>query len=927
MIAASRSLVIATSLASCAILPGSAACLATDQPHRKPRIAITNSIGMRLVEIPAGAFLMGSAADDKHANADEQPQHRVQITQPFYLGVFEVTQQQYQMIMGENPSEFSARGRSRKRVTGLDTSRFPVEHVRWTEALEFCGKLSRLPAERSAGRVYRLPSEAEWEFACRAGTTTSYHFGNALSSTQANFNGKLPSPGAQPGPFLGRPTTVGSYQANAWGLYDMHGNVWEWCSDWFRADYYQRAPAEDPPGAPSAPDRSVRGGSWADDGLNCRTAYRFNVLPVYRFQTRGFRVAMTIGDPLPVAQSPPPSDTPQKPLTPAAAERQAFFDSDVRPFLKTYCYECHTGDKPEAGLSLDRFQHARELASTGRKTWNRIRDQLLSGAMPPQDARQPTQADSERMAAWIQQAVAAVDCSQAADPGHETIRRLNRAEYRNTIRDLLGVDYPAANTFPTDDVGASGDALSIAPILMERYLTAAEVISEQALATNLSPAGIAPASRRILFTQPGPDQTRRAAARSVLKRLATQAYRRPVTDVELERLLRLVDSAQQRGDSFRASMRLALQAILVSPHFLFRVEQGPVSGDPQAIRQLNGYELATRMSYFLWSSMPDGELFQHAQQETLHDNLDRQVRRMLVDPKSRALSEHFGGQWLQLTKLQNIRPDKQVFPEFDDALRAAMQTETRMFLAALIRENRSMLDVLTADFTFVNQRLARHYGLPRLGKDGFQRVSLANTRRGGVLTQASILTLTSNPTRTSPVKRGKWIMETILGTPPPAPPPGSSELKPSDRSAASGSLRDRMANHTAVPRCAVCHKQMDALGFALENFDAVGRWRDHDGRFPIDASAALPGGQTFTGPIELNVILSNRRKQEFLDCLTESMLAYALGRDLEYYDHCAVDKIKQRLEMDNDRFVTLITQIIHSQPFQKTRGHRKNDRW
>jgi len=926
MIAASRSLVIATSLASCATLPGITACLAADQPHRKPRIAITNSIGMRLVEIPAGEFLMGSSTDDKHANADEQPQHRVKISKPFYLGVFEVSQQQYQMIMGENPSQFSATGGSRNRVTGIDTSRFPVEHVRWTEAVEFCDKLSRLPAERSAGRVYRLPSEAEWEFACRAGTTSSYHFGRALSSTQANFNGKLPSPGGQPGPFLGRPTTVGSYQANAWGLYDMHGNVWEWCSDWYRSDYYQRAPAEDPPGAPSSPDRSVRGGSWADDGLNCRAAYRFNVLPVYRYQTRGFRVAMTVGDQLPMAQTSPPSDTSQKPLSKAAAAREAFFHSDVRPFLKTYCYECHTGDKPEAGLSLDRYQHATELASTGRKTWNRIRDQLLSGAMPPKDARQPPQPDCEGIAAWIDQAVAAVDCSRAADPGHETIRRLNRAEYRNTIHDLLGVDYPAANTFPTDDVGATGDALSIAPILMERYLTAAEAISEQALATNLPPAGITPSSHRILFTQPGPDQTRAAAARSVLKRLATQAYRRPVTDVELERLLRLVDSAHQRGDSFRDSIRLALQAILVSPNFLFRVEQDPVSGDSQAIRQLNGYELATRMSYFLWSSMPDAQLFQHAQQESLHDNLDSQVRRMLGDPKSRALSEHFGGQWLQLTKLQNIRPDKQVFPDFDDALRTAMQTETRMFLAALIAEDRSMLDVLTADFTFVNRRLARHYGLTPLDKDGFQRVSLANTRRGGVLTQASILTLTSNPTRTSPVKRGKWIMETLLGTPPPAPPPGSSQLKPTDSSTASVSLRERMASHTAVPRCAVCHQQMDALGFALENFDAVGRWRDQDGRFPIDASGELPGGHTFKGPLELNGILSDRHRQKFLDCLIENMLAYALGRELEYYDRCAIDKISQRLELDNYRFVTLITQIIQSAPFQKRRGPRSNDR-
>ena len=927
MTTANRFLIIASQVGTCVMCLGLADSLADEPSPAVAQVGITNSIGMKLVSIPAGEFLMGSPDTDMHANQDEQPQHRVKITKPFYLGVFEVTQSEYEKIMRGNPSYFSPTGSSRKKVTGLDTTRFPVEHVRWTEAMEFCAKLSQLPKEKSAGHRYRLPTEAEWEYACRAGSTTAFHFGKSLSSTLANFNGKLPSGGATVGPFLGRPAIVGSYKPNPFGLYDMHGNVWEWCFDWYRADYYKDSPAADPQGAASSPDRSIRGGSWADDAFNCRSAYRFNVLPVYRYQTRGFRVAMTIGKPDQVAAMPKDKVATEKPLSEEAAAREKIFQVKVRPFLKTYCFECHDGDEPEAGLSLSRYQHAAELATTGRKTWKRVWGQLLAGTMPPEDAKQPHHTEVDVLTHWIDEAVAAIDCTGDPDPGHETIRRLNRAEYRNTIRDLLGIDYAEADDFPTDDVGAGGDALSIAPILMERYLKAAEDISGRAIVTDGGQTRKPPTHQQIIFTRPGPDLPRREAARTILERLAFRAYRRPATDVELERLLRLIDTANEQGESFEESIQLALQTILVSPNFLFKVELHPPSADPQEIQKLSEYELATRMSYFLWSSMPDDKLFQHARQGTLRDNLDAQVRRMLKDSKSQALGENFGGTWLQLSKLKAIQPDKGVFPEFDEELRAAMQTETQMFLAAIIREDRSMLELLTADFTFVNQRLAKHYGMKRIKGSDFQRVSLRQQTRGGLLTQASVLTLTSNPTRTSPVKRGKWIMEAILGTPPPAPPPGASEFKVTNDAASSGSMRERMALHATNPRCAACHQQMDSLGFALENFDALGRWRTSDGEFPIDASGELPGGMKFRGPAELKLILSDRRKDDFIDCLTEKMLAFALGRELEYYDRCAVEKINKALSIDHYRFSTLVTQIINSQPFQKNRAKRKSDSW
>jgi hypothetical protein len=335
---------------------------------------------------------------------------------------------------------------------------------------------------------------------------------------------------------------------------------------------------------------------------------------------------------------------------------------------------------------------------------------------------------------------------------------------------------------------------------------------------------------------------------------------------------------------------------------------------------LNEYELATRLSYFLWSSMPDEQLFDLAGRNELRKGLDAQVKRMLDDPKSSSLVENFALQWLELRNLADFVPDRQLFPTFNDQLRNAMMEETRLFCEYILREDRSVLELVDSDYTFVNEPLARHYGISGVSGDDFRRVSLAGTPRGGVITQASVLAVTSNPTRTSPVKRGKWILENILGEPPPDPPANVPQLSEDRRAALSASLRERMEEHRRNPNCAVCHRKMDAMGFAMENFNAVGAWRTEDGKFKIDPSGELPDGQGFDGPAALRKILMTTARDDFARCLTQKMLTFALGRGLERYDHCAVDKMIKSLADNDFRFSTLVLEIAHSDPFQKRCG-------
>jgi hypothetical protein len=420
--------------------------------------------------------------------------------------------------------------------------------------------------------------------------------------------------------------------------------------------------------------------------------------------------------------------------------------------------------------------------------------------------------------------------------------------------------------------------------------------------------------------------------REVLRRFTSKAYRRPVTDDELRRLEKLVQATMDRGEPWEAGIQLAMQAVLVSPKFLFRVELDNRPEGPEA-RPIDEYQLASRLSYFLWSTMPDDELFDLAAKKQLTKNLEAQVQRMLKDPKAMALVDSFAMQWLQLQNLQTFQPDPKLFPQFNDRLRSAMIEETRLFLSEIIREDRKVSDILDADFTYVNETLARHYGMqvPRnpMGgrgrrgggpnRDQFTRVELAGTERGGILTQASVLTVTSNPTRTSPVKRGRWVLEQLLGTPPPPPPPDVPELEEDGKPLNAGSLRQQMEEHRKNPSCANCHAKMDPLGFGLENFNAIGGFRTKDGEHAIDPSGELPDGSKFAGPKELKKILMSK-KDLFTRCLAEKMLTYGIGRGLEYYDKRTVDGIVAHLAQNDDRFSALVVGIVKSDAFRLRRG-------
>jgi hypothetical protein len=589
------------------------------------------------------------------------------------------------------------------------------------------------------------------------------------------------------------------------------------------------------------------------------------------------------------------------------------FARDVAPLMARYCNKCHSGSKPKGGIVLDAFTDDTSVLKK-RSVWERVADSLRTGDMPPPGKARPDAGELDTLNAWLDAVIFKTNCGEGRDPGQVTLRRLNRAEYNNTIRDLVGIDFKPADDFPADDVGYGfdniGDVLSLPPLLMEKYVAAAEKIAEQAFAS--------PEVRKRILIVPTQNEE---SARQILERFAGRAYRRPATEREVQRLLRFVEMAEKNHDGFETGIQLALQAVLVSPHFLFRVELDPRPTDPKAIHPISHYELASRLSYFLWSSLPDEELFELARKKTLRepDVLAIQVRRMLKDPRAQALGDNFASQWLQTRNLKDFRPDPDLFPGFDEKLRSAMLRETELFFANAVREDRSIVDFIDADYTFVNERLARHYGLSGVKGESFRRVSLTATPRGGILTQAAVLAVTSNPTRTSPVKRGKWILENILGAPPPPPPPGVEELKEGKAAVLSGTLRQRMEQHRANPSCASCHQRMDPLGFGFENFDAIGGWRTHEGKQPINPSGVLPNGQSFKGPSELKAILKTRQ-EPFARCLTEKLLTYALGRGVERYDRCAIDDIVRNAAKDNYRFSRLVIEIVQSDPFLKRRG-------
>ncbi|MFT5468490.1 MAG: hypothetical protein ACI8UO_003599 [Verrucomicrobiales bacterium] len=430
--------------------------------------------------------------------------------------------------------------------------------------------------------------------------------------------------------------------------------------------------------------------------------------------------------------------------------------------------------------------------------------------------------------------------------------------------------------------------------------------------------------QKAIFAAAPDDAPDREKARHVVRTFAGRAWRRPVQPEELDRLMKFVDLVIEEGEIYEAGVKLALNAVLVSPNFLFRGEAQSDPGDRDQIRKIDEHALATRLSYFLWSSTPDEQLLRLAERGELRKNLDSQVERMLADPKIEALTRNFAGQWLQLRNLDLASPDPKTYKNWNDDLRHSMRGETERFFAALVNENRSILELLDADFTFLNEQLAKHYGIDGVKGAEFQRVSLTSAqreRRGGVLTHASVLTITSNPTRTSPVNRGAWVLENILGTPPPPPVEDVPDLEESRKKAGKDvSMRQQLELHREKAICASCHKRMDPIGFGLENYDGIGAWRDKESGQPIDSSGELYTGEKFSSGAELRRILVEHKQQAFSHALAEAMLTYALGRGVEYYDKPALNAICKKVEARGYRFQSLIREIVDSVPFQYRRG-------
>jgi hypothetical protein len=729
----------------------------------------------------------------------------------------------------------------------------------------------------------------------------------------------------------------------------------------------------------------------------------------------------------------------------------ASFEKDVVPVLSQSCQACHNDKLTSGGLNLTPFLQGSSLTSN-REGWEIILAKLRAGEMPPKGMPRPPAAQMDALLQYVQGEFDRADRQTKPDPGRITAHRLNRNEYANTVRDLLGVEFRAQEEFPADDSGYGfdniGDVLTVSPALMQKYLSVAEKIAARAVggdplpkpglfsrkdrvrridtgtiqledliehdadyivranlvghrgpqdkpvtlvlsvdgkpvktvtvavqisAVNLQGGATQRGSEEVkLFltggahtfraefvndealkeipqnarmnvnrniypesiehagpfpsAEPHPSQKKvllcdpasgRACVDRILTALVHAAFRHPVNKAELAQLGRVFDRAKTAGYTPAQSLQFAIAAILVSPQFLFRIERDPKAG---TIAPVTDVELASRLSYFLWSSMPDDELLRLGESNRLHvpAMLDAQVKRMIASPKSSAFADNFAGQWLEVRSLDAMKPDAKRFPEWGPELKEAMRTETRLFFEAVMRENRPISDFIDGRYTFLNERLAKHYGIDGVTGPEFRRVELATDQRSGVFTQASVLTISSYPSRTSVVLRGKYLLENVLHA---APPPPPQDVPPLDEESVgvAMSLRQQMERHRADPACASCHSRMDVLGFALENYDAIGRWRTEDGKFPVDAGGSFPNGKTFNGPAEMKQLL-RENMPAFTRCLVEKTLTYSLGRGVEAFDRPTVQDVVRQTAAHDYQFQALILGIVHSPPFQQRRG-------
>jgi hypothetical protein len=605
-----------------------------------------------------------------------------------------------------------------------------------------------------------------------------------------------------------------------------------------------------------------------------------------------------------------------EPSTHAQLQHDALktFQEKIVPFVSTYCTECH-GDKKRKGGMTFRSALKTPAAAAFRKQWKLSAASLKAHDMPPEDAKkQPTAEETAVFLDWV----ANMKFLSAKDPGVFVIRRLNKVEYANTLHDLLGTDPAIAQELP-DEVFGAGYLNSLSPLLMEQLVGIASEVVHRALPPGGQPS---PLEIELFGNPPTSPQDQRETARRITLPLARKAYRRPPSDPELDVLMDVFDLAVKNGRSYPDSLRLVLKAILVSPQFLFLTPTAQPDAD-HPIVPLDDHQLASRLSYLLWSTMPDEELAALADAGKLRDPavLAGQARRLLAHPRSRALFDGFGAQWLGIGKLAEKTFDPQKFPQMTGEMRQAMYEEARLFFESVMRENRSVVSFIDSDYTFLNATLAPFYGLENeVSGSAMQRVRLSNPNRGGILGMPGILATTSFPNRTSPVNRGVWVLEQVLGEHvPPAPANVPALDKQDQKKVGHLTLRQRTELHRTNPVCANCHKILDPIGFGLENFDAIGRWRDQDDQGnPIDAAGELPGEKRFSSPYELKKILA-LRTEDLCRNLTEKLLAYALGRQLEGYDELVVDQLTEAIAKDGYRMQTLITQIVTSYPFTHRR--------
>ena len=593
----------------------------------------------------------------------------------------------------------------------------------------------------------------------------------------------------------------------------------------------------------------------------------------------------------------------------------------LSPLLEKYCVQCHGADKAKGGIELHTIRTEVEAFRSYRMLENAAH-QLETKEMPPDDEK--VLPDAETRAFMVKELRAVGGRLQKGEfprqAGRPTIRRLNRNEYNNTMRDLFGVDFRPGKDFPADGAGGEGfdnvgDALFLPPVLMEKYIAAARSVVDAVYASEAL-------KRRVIFVQPKPKTGPADAARQVLTFHASLAFRRRIAEEEIGPMLKLVEKVVARGDSFDEALRGPLQAMLIHPAFLFRSEDDPAGKDQWPV---SGFELATRLSYFLWASMPDRALFQLADQGKLSDAavLRAQVDRMLADPRAETLARHFAGQWLGFDDLrETAAPDPKRFPTFTPTLRIAMYRESTEFFNYVLQQNRPATELLDANYTFLNADLAAHYGIAGVTGAAMQKVSLTDRQRGGIIGQAAIMTVTSLPLRTSPVKRGKYILETLLGTPPPPPPQNAGVLPADDKTPDGLTFREQLERHRKVASCAGCHAKIDPLGFGLENFDAIGHWRTKDANGkPVDSKAELPGGGAFSTPAELKAQLM-KSSDLFCRQLCRKLLAYALGRPLDYYDEPVIAALYETLKRSQYQLKPVIQAIVSSYPFQNRSAKR-----